>query len=238
MNELQSVVKGSPVQGFRTLLNHLAQLWQDDYGKAPLVSIQLKNTSNYSGIITKYGMADGEEIIVLFSASNGYNSRYPALDTCSYILYSQISGITIHHLDLNEQAVQVVTQNKAKENRDEPQSKLGFLRLMEELGQQITAVSGKEIKITADETFLAAIKDYSAAGTQIRNIAKAFKSILSDDMGVAAVREKVDGLELISGSEFSIKMKDKKLHFIYSTSDLSDYSNSEYDLKTKIESYL
>lgn len=235
----QSVLKNTPLQGFRTILSHLEEIWQEDYLKAPVVTIQLRNAVSYSGIVTKFGFADKLEMVVLFSSNNSYNSRYTDPDTCNYILFSEIIGLTVQTLSMNNLALQVVTQNKmAQGNSNEPLNKLGFLRLAKDSGEQISSIIGKEINITADEIFYSIVKDYAVAGNYMNNIVKAFSAITADTMGKQAAQEKVNGIELMPDKEFSVKILNNKLRFFFNENDLSNYYYTELDFKKKIEALL
>ncbi len=57
-------------------------------------------------------------------------------------------------------------------------------------------------------------------------------------MGLQAMQQKIDGIELSADNVFDVKMNNKKLQFLFSENDFKEYSYSELDFKNKIEALL
>jgi len=235
----QYMLNNAPVIGFRSILSSLEQAWQDDYLKAPLVSIQLRSATTFSGIVTKFGIEERQEMIVLFSSSSNQINNRKDLDTCNYILFSEITGITIHQLNSNNLALKVVTQNKMLQgNEGEPLNRLEFLRSIKQSSDQISSNLEKAIETVVDGSFNSKEKNYAVLRNYMNNIVKAFGVIVSDTLGKKTVQEKVAGIVVMFGNEFAIRLVNNQLQFIFSESELNGCLYNEFDFKEKIEAVL
>lgn len=235
----QAVIKKSPVQGFKALLARLEQISKNEYKKSPHVKVDLKNGNTYYGIVLEFGKVEGEEMVLMLSSTVDYNGRYSNPDTCHYFLFNQIAAISICNIDTNGEALRIITLDRFEDKTlNDVNNKLSFLRLAEDYSRLLTDIISNPIKITVEESFFTSVHDYATAGVQLNNIFSTFKAIAGDSMGIEAIKEKVNEINLVEGAELTVKMENKKMQFLITKNDLNELTYFKPDFKTPIESLL